>query len=335
MYIKRLLALLATRNKEFIRDKSAFGWNIAMPVFIVAGFAFAFSGDIGQQYKVGVVHQAEATVDARLFLNLKHIEFYPVTDVTKAITSVQHHQVDLLLDAQKQQYWINTESPKGYLLEKILQGVVKTDFSRQTVSGRVIRYIDWVIPGILSMNMMFSALFGVGYVIVRYRKNGMLKRLKATPVTAFEYLSAQVLSRLILIMATTIAVYVGTNYFLHFAMYGSYFTLLLVFALGATSMISLGLLIAARIKSEEMAGGLLNLISWPMMFLCGVWFSLEGANPIVQKIAEIFPLTHVTTAARAIMVEGAGISDISYHLLVLAIQSAVFMLIGALAFRWD
>jgi len=335
MYFKRLWALLQTRNKEFIRDKSAFGWNIAMPVFIVAGFAFAFTGDIGEQYKVGVIHQSEATADARLFLAVKHIEFYPVTNVARAITSVRHHQVDLLLDGQTQQYWINTESPKGYLLEKILKGVVKTTFTRQTVTGRVIRYIDWVIPGILSMNMMFSALFGVGYVIVRYRKNGMLKRLQATPVTAFEYLSAQVLSRLILIMAITVFVYAGTNYFINFAMYGSYFTLFLVFTLGATSMISLGLLIAARIKSEEMAGGLLNLISWPMMFLCGVWFSLDGANPVVQKIAQIFPLTHVTSAARAIMVEGAGLQDISYHLVILAVQSAVFMIIGALAFRWD
>lgn len=335
MYFKRLWALLSTRNKEFIRDKSAFGWNIAMPVFVVAGFAFAFSGDIGEQYKVGVVHQDKATVDARVFLGLKHIEFFPVTNLTKAITSVRHHQVDLLLDAQTQKYWINTESPKGYLLEKILLGVVKTSFNRQTVSGRVIRYIDWVIPGILSMNMMFSALFGVGYVIVRYRKNGMLKRLQATPVTAFEYLSAQVLSRLVLIMAITVFVYVGTNYFLNFAMYGSYLTLFLVFTLGAISMISLGLLIAARIKSEEMAGGLLNLVSWPMMFLSGVWFSLDGANPAVQKIAQIFPLTHVTSAARAIMVEGASFSDISPHLAVLAIQSAVFMVIGALAFRWD
>jgi ABC-2 type transport system permease protein len=335
MFFKRLLALLSMRNKEFIRDKSAFGWNIAMPVLIVAGFAFAFSGDIGKQYKVGVINMDEPSPDARAFLDLKHIEFFNVHNTDKAIASVQHHRIDMLLDAKAQRYWINTESPKGYLLEKILQGVVKTEFTRQPVTGRVIRYIDWVIPGILAMNMMFSALFGVGYVIVRYRKNGMLKRLKATPITAFEYLTAQVLSRLILIMAITVFVFVGTDIFIDFAMNGSYFTLFVVFVLGAINMISLGLLIAARIKSEELAGGMLNLISWPMMFLSGVWFSLEGANPAMQKIAEVFPLTHVTTAARAVMVEGAGFADISYHLIVLVVQSAIFMIIGALAFRWD
>lgn len=185
------------------------------------------------------------------------------------------------------------------------------------------------------MNMMFSALFGVGFVIVRYRKNGMLKRLKATPITAFEYLSAQIASRIILIVIVTAFVFYGTHYFVDFVMNGSHFNLFLVFALGALSMISLGLIIAARISSEETAGGLLNLFSWPMMFFSGVWFSLEGAAPVMQNIAEIFPLTHVTAAARAVMIDGAELIDISYHLIVLTAQSVVFLLFGSWFFKWD
>jgi ABC-type multidrug transport system permease subunit len=241
----------------------------------------------------------------------------------------------MLLDAEQQKYWINTESPGGYLAEKILTGIAPDQFAKQSVSGKQIRYLDWVIPGILSMNMMFSALFGVGFVIVRYRKNGMLKRLKATPVTAFEYLSAQVVSRMLLIMAVTVFVFYGTSLFVDFAMYGSHLNLFLVFALGAFSMISLGLVIAARIRSEETAGGLLNLFSWPMMFLSGVWFSLEGATPVMQTIAEVFPLTHVTAAARMIMIDGAGLVDISYHLIVLLLQSVLFLFIGSWFFKWD
>ena len=336
---KRFLALLLTRNKEFVRDRSSLSWNILMPVLIVAGFSFAFSGDIGTQYKVGVINESMATPEAKTFIKLKHIEFYPVdsnqTNIRHAIDKVQRHQVDMLLDAKSQQYWINTESPKGYLVEKILLSFQKTKFEKQTVSGKKIRYIDWVIPGILSMNMMFSALFGVGFVIVRYRKNGMLKRLKATPITAFEYLSAQVVSRLILIMLVTAFVFYGTHFFVDFVMNGSHLNLFLVFALGALSMISLGLIIAARITSEETAGGLLNLFSWPMMFFSGVWFSLEGAAPVMQTIAEIFPLTHVTASARAIMIDGAEIIDISYHLIVLTIQSVVFLLFGSWFFKWD
>jgi ABC-type polysaccharide/polyol phosphate export permease len=163
----------------------------------------------------------------------------------------------------------------------------------------------------------------------------MLKRLKATPVTALEYLSVQIVSRLLLIMAITIFVFYGTNFFIGYAMHGSHLSLFLVFALGAVSMISLSLIIAARITSEETAGGLLNLISWPMMFLSGVWFSLEGTNPVVQNIAEFFPLTHVTAAARSIMIDGAGLLDNAYHLIILLVQSIIFLFIGDWAFRWE
>lgn len=339
MSFKRFLALLLTRNKEFLRDRSSLSWNILMPVLIVAGFSFAFSGDIGKQFKIGVINEATATVQAKQFLELKHIEFYSVDSndkaITRSISKVQRHQVDMLFDVEKQQYWINTESPGGYLVEKILLGTSQNKFEKQTVNGKQIRYIDWVIPGILSMNMMFSALFGVGFVIVRYRKNGMLRRLKATPITAFEYLSAQVVSRIILIIVVTAFVFYGTHFFVDFVMNGSHLNLFLVFTLGALSMISLGLIIAARITSEETAGGLLNLFSWPMMFFSGVWFSLEGAAPIMQTIAEIFPLTHVTAAARAIMIDGAELVDVSYHLIILVVQSVVFLLFGAWFFKWD
>ena len=104
---------------------------------------------------------------------------------------------------------------------------------------------------------------------------------------------------------------------------------------GGVSMVSLGLLIAARVTSEELAGGLLNMISWPMMLLSGVWFSLEGAGPAVQKLAGVFPLTHVLNSARAVMLDGATILDVAPSLLVLTALSVLFLGLGARFFRWD
>ncbi len=335
MFIKRFLALLIARNREFLRDRSSLSWNILMPVLILAGFAFAFSNNSIEFYKVGIANNTQTNTVIERFKQTQHIEFIQVDDLEYARTKVQRHQLDLLIDAASSSYWINNESPKGYLAEKIMLASTQDALHKQTVSGREIRYVDWVIPGILAMNMMFSSLYGVGYVIVRYRKNGMLKRLKATPVTALEYLSAQVVSRLLLIMTILIFIFYSTNYFIGYAMYGSHVSLFLVFALGTISMISLSLVIAARVGSEETAGGLLNLVSWPMMFLSGVWFSLEGTNPIVQQLAEIFPLTHVTAAARAIMIDSASLLDVSNHLIILVAQTAIFLLIGAVSFRWE
>ncbi len=331
MKLQRLLAVFLARNKEFLRDRAAMGWNLIFPVMIVAGFAFAFSGEPAPMYKVGVYGENPGNgVYATDF-----VQFIEMPELKAAITKVERHQIDLLLDSSGKRYWINDSSPRGYMLEQVLHGTPQADFTKQVVSGREIRYVDWLIPGLIGMNIMFSALYGVGYVIVRYRKNGVLKRLKATPLSAIEFLTAQVFSRLWLILAVAMVVFFGTNLFVDFAMYGSYLTLFLVFAMGAFCMISMGLVIAARIASEEFAEGMLNMISWPMMFLSGVWFSLEGTNPMVQQLAAIFPLTHMIDAARAVMFDGATLAGVAPELLVLAVMSAVFLSIGALLFRWE
>jgi ABC-type multidrug transport system permease subunit len=118
-------------------------------------------------------------------------------------------------------------------------------------------------------------------------------------------------------------------------MRGSYVNLFLISLVGAVCLISLGLLVAARFSSEELAGGILNLLTWPMMLLSGVWFSLEGTNPIVRKIALFLPLTHLVDGARAIMTEGAGLMEIAPNLAVLAAMAAVFLSIGSFIFRWE
>ncbi len=342
---RRFYAVLVARNREFIRDRSALAWNILLPVFIVGGFAFAFSDDAPDQFKVGVLGDAtqwQAAQTGQPFFRTRYIQFIPVADTDAAritaLTKVERHQLDMLFELKNNRYWINRESAKSYILERVLntaEPAPAPKYQRNTVNGRKIRYVDWLIPGVLGMNIMFSALFGVGYVIVRYRKNGVLKRLHATPLSAFEFLSAQVISRLWLIMSITVAVYLGADLFIDFTMHGAYGTLLLVAILGAISMISLGLVVAARIASEELAGGILNFISWPMMFLSGVWFSLEGLHPTVQTLALAFPLTHVTQAARAVMIDGASLWEIAPELITLSLMSLLFLALGARYFHWQ
>ena len=202
------------------------------------------------------------------------------------------------------------------------------------IEGQQIRYLDWVVPGILAMNMMFSCLYGVGYVIVRYRKNAVLKRLSATPLRPVEFLAAQIISRLLIVVTLTSAIFVACDYIFNFYLTGSLWLLLLLCILGAFSLISLSLLIACRSESEEFTGGILNLVSWPMMMLSGVWFSLEGSPQFIQTVSQVFPLTQMLVGARAVMLEGAGLSEIAPQILILMVQSAVFLALGALFFRW-
>jgi ABC-type multidrug transport system permease subunit len=97
----------------------------------------------------------------------------------------------------------------------------------------------------------------------------------------------------------------------------------------------MALVVASRVASEEFAGGILNILTWPMMLFSGVWFSLEGTNPVLQKVAQLFPLTHMVDASRAIMTEGAGLADIGGHLTILAALAVVFMAASSILFRWE
>ena len=275
MNLRRLFAVWHARNLEFLRDRSTLVFNFLFPLALVVAFAVIFGGQPRPLFKVDVVAPPGAALDAGLhpFLATRYVDFVRIGPeaIDATIRKVERHQVDLLLDLRASpRYWVNEDSPKGYLAEKLLLEAAGGKASREPVSGAAVRYVDWLLPGILGMNMMFSCLFGVGYVVVRYRKSGFLRRLSATPVTALEFGSAQVLSRLLLTVSVTAMLYAALALFVPFRNEGSVLLLLAIAVLGALAMISFGFMMAARFASEELANGAINLASWPMMLLSGV-----------------------------------------------------------------
>jgi ABC-2 type transport system permease protein len=335
----RLLAVWHARNLEFLRDRSTLIFNFLFPLALVVAFAVIFGGQPRALFKVDVIAPADAALDAGLhpFVATRYVDFVRIDagEIEGAIRKVERHQVDLLLDLRSApRYWINEDSPKGYLAEKLLLESAAGNATRQPVTGAAVRYVDWLLPGILGMNMMFSCLFGVGYVVVRYRKSGFLRRLSATPVTAFEFGAAQILSRLLLTVSVTALLYGALALFVPFRNEGSVLLLLLVAISGALAMIAFGFMMAARFASEELANGAINLASWPMMLLSGVWFSLEGAPGWLQAGASALPLTQMLHAARAVMLDGAGIGDVLPNLGWLVAMTLLFLGIAATGFRW-
>ncbi|ESQ16414.1 MAG: hypothetical protein N838_26530, partial [Thiohalocapsa sp. PB-PSB1] len=346
---QRILAILAARNREFYRDRAGLTWSLLMPIMMIVAFAFIFSGEPKALFKVGVIAAPELDMttarasDQAGFLSTSHIDFIPVTQqdtaVAAAIAKVQRHQLDLLLDLRGfPAYWVNPDSTNGSLVEQLLLGAYAREDrpsaatpppQRRTAAGEALRYVDWVLPGVLAMNVMFSGLWGVGWIVVRYRKNGVLRRLKATPLRPIEFLTAQVLSRLIVVSGNITLIYLAASMMLDFPMRGSFTALLLIYAAGALCMISIGLAVAARLHTEELANGLLNLLSWPMLLLSGVWFSMEGTSPMAQALSKLMPLTHLVDAARAIMIDGAGVLDILPQLALLLGIGALLLVSAA------
>ena len=400
--MRKFLAVLKARTMEFVRDRGTFFWNLLFPILMVAGFAFAFTGDGKTLFKVGLIGDRAAleaseatqscpegvTIDPRAmrdFLSIPELKLIPYGDaadggaasapekareagLATALDRLQKHQLDMVVDLSAGDYYLNDRSPASDTLSRLLAGEAArvrdadadaiagikptaanetttsgtaTDekatrgFTAKTVSGDSIRYVDWLVPGVIGMNMMFSCLFGVGFVLVRYRKNGVLKRLKATPVGALNFLTAQAVSRFLIAFATSIVVYAGTNAFLHFKMEGSYLLLTAILALGILSMIALGLLFAARFKSEELASGVINLFTFPMMLFSGVFFSLEGSPAPLRNAAKAFPLTHFLDASRAVMLDGAGLSAVWPQMAILAAMSVAFIALSTALFKWE
>src|SRR6185437_11266107 len=331
--MRRLLAVWHARNLVFLRDRATLIFTLLLPIMLVVGMGFVFGGPARPLFKVGVL-APRIDKQSHPFLAERYVDFVPIGSEQEGMPKITHQQIDLLVDLKgTPRYWVNTDSPKGYIIEKLLLAAAPSA-RRQPVSGAALRYVDWLFPGILGMNMMFSCLFGVGYVVLRYRKSGFLKRLHATPLTAFEFLTAQVLSRLSLILFVSAVLYFGIGTIIHFHTVGNALLLLLIAVLGCLSMIALGLTVAAGISSEELVGGLLNLLTWPMMVVSGIWFSLEGSPRWVQWAAHVFPLTHLLDAARAVMLDGAGLAQIAPNLIYLGVTAFIFLAFGAWAFRW-
>ncbi|MDJ0783341.1 MAG: ABC transporter permease [Desulfosarcinaceae bacterium] len=354
MRLRRIMVMFTARNREFFRDRAAFGWNFFFPFLLVVGFAIMFGSDRHQSFKIGLFPQPAGPIAAEDLpmppgvQETRYLSFIGFSDQASGMMRLQHHKIDLLVEVgaageaagpANYRYWVSDTSPKGYIAERLLREGLRAEgdplpVERAPIQGYQVPYIDWLFPGILAMNMMFSALYGVGFVVVRYRKNGVLKRLKATPLSPFEYLTAQMLSRLFLLMFSLVIVWICCAVIFRFRVVGSYLDLLVAFLLGGASLTAMGLVLAARGTSEEFTNGVLNFLSWPMMFLSEVWFSLEGAPEWVRQVAACFPLTHLLSAVREIMNEGATLTAVAPQLAILTLMTVVFLTIGALRFSW-
>jgi len=177
---RRFWVIFVARNREFFRDRAGFGWNILFPFLLVAGFGVIFGAREPNLYKIGVfpisspnpaVHQLDLPPD---FIETRYLKFVGFGTREAGLDRLQHHRIDLLvqLGSAPYPYWVSDTNPNGYMMERIFKSSLghapmeaKMVIKKQ-IQGRKIRYIDWLFPGILGMNMMFSALWGVGYVVV-------------------------------------------------------------------------------------------------------------------------------------------------------------------------
>jgi len=271
---------------------------------------------------------------AHPFLRERYVEFITLADDGAALRKVTHQQVDLLLELRApERYWVNTDSPRATSWRSCCWPPSRR--GRQPVTGAAVRYVDWLFPGILGMNMMFSCLF-------RRRLRGAALSQERLPEAAARHAShrlrvPQRTGALApgLILFVTAILYAGIGAVIGFHNAGNLLLLALLGVVGALSMIALGLTIAARFSSEELVGGLLNVLTWPMMLLRGSGSRSKDHRAGCMGGA-CLSSDHVLDAARAVMLDGAGLPQIAPNLLYLAATAFAFSrsgLVVPLAYR--
>jgi ABC-2 type transport system permease protein len=196
------------------------------------------------------------------------------------------------------------------------------------------RYIDFLIPGLLGMNLMNAAMWGIGFALVDMRQRKLLKRFVATPMRRSDFLLALLSSRLVL-MLIEVALLLGFGVLaFHMRILGSLWSILLIGSIGAISFGGLGLLTACRAQKIESASGLMNLVMMPMWIFSGVFFSGERFPATVQPLIKALPLTALNDALRATILEGSSLASQSGRVLVMALWGVISFALALRWFRW-
>ena len=208
------------------------------------------------------------------------------------------------------------------------------DVEEQTVIEQGGRYIDFLIPGLIGLNIMGSSMWGIGYAVVLARRRKLIKRLAATPMRRSHYMLSYIFSRVVFLLAEVAALVAFGWLVFGVAVHGSLLWLGFISLLGGISFTGMALLVAARTDSTEVASGLMNAFMLPMWLLSGAFFSYERFPEVVHPVIQALPLTALNDAMRAVMNEGAPVLSTLPQVGVLAAWGALGFLLALRLFRW-
>ena len=340
-----MVQLTLVRFREFIREPEAVFWTFIFPILLAAGLGIAFRQRGPEKVQIGVVGSAagaEAVINALKKDSTLVVETF---DDSAAARALRTGRIAVLVvpGASDSVHYVYDRGRSDAVNARVL-----VDRAVQAGAGRVdpvrasdtyvteagSRYIDFLIPGLLGMNLMGSSIWGLGFAIVTARSKKLLKRLMATPMSRAQYLLSFLCSRLVFLILE-VATLVG---FGHWAfgvpLRGSVVTLFLICLLGAVSFGGLGLLTASRARTTEAVSGIMNFIMLPMWIFSGVFFSSSNFPQGVQPFIKLLPLTAVNDSLRANMLEGASLAALTPQLLVILVWGVVTFFAALKLFRW-
>ncbi len=338
-----LLQLTLARLREFLREPEAIFWVFLFPVLLAIALGVAFRNRPPDPLPVGVEESplAEARRTALAASETLAPQVLTRSEAEHALASGRLTLV--VLATEPPTYWFDPTRPDSRLarleVDQALERAAgrNDQFTPQVLemTERGARYIDFLVPGLLGMNLMGTGMWAIGFSLVQQRAGKHLKLFIASPMRRWHLLAAQVLARLVF-LTLEVAILLGFAVVaLDVPMRGPVAAIAVVCVLGALSFVGLGLLVAARPRTIEGVSGLMNFVMFPMWIFSGVFFSNERFPAALQPFIQALPLTALNDALRAVMLEGATLTSQVPELAIL-LGWGLIGFAGALKlFRWS
>jgi ABC-2 type transport system permease protein len=335
--------LSLARFREFSREPEVIFWVFIFPLLLAVGLGIAFRDRPPEKVYVGVLdHPLSGRVleQLRQAGNIQAEVLAPVP----AQTALRLGKVALLIiPGETYQYQFDRSRPDSLLARSMVDSALQQAAGRQDplrtsdsyVTEPGARYIDFLIPGLLGMNLMGGGMWGVGFVIVDMRIKRLLKRMIATPMRKADFMLAMIFSRLVFMVAEVVLLLVFGHYVFGMIVRGSLSSIGVVGFVGSMCFSGMGLLVASRAQKIETVSGLMNLVMLPMYVLSGVFFSAERFPGTVQPFIQILPLTALNDALRSVILEGSSLYSQSLELLIIAAWGIASFLLALRWFRWN
>ena len=340
-----LAQLTLQRIVVFLREPEAVFWVFAFPVLMALALGIAFRNQGPQRSRIGVEAGPRAAATARSLAASPDLEVLTLSTEQGAVALRRGRIAVFVRLAPKGPPVLaydpsRPETRMAYLSaqDALERGAGRRDIVRATTDTRVrpgSRYIDFLIPGLIGLNLLGTGMWGVGFPVATARQQKLLKRLVATPMRRRDYLLALMLARLVWLALEVAAVLGFGMIAFGVTVSGSWPALLLVTLIGALAFSALGLLVASRARTIEAVSGLMNFVMLPMWLLSGTFFSAERFPALMQPLVQALPLTVVNNALRAIMNEGAGLGASAAPLAILGAWTLVAFVLALRMFRWE
>jgi ABC-2 type transport system permease protein len=339
-----LVQLTLVRYREFFREPEAVFWVFVFPVLLTAGLGIAFRSQAPERTRVAIVEGARSGTLLETLGRSADLqaEVLPDTAAARALRTGNVAVVVAPTPDGRLEYRFDPERPESRTArlqvdDALQRGAGRRDalaVSERRVSEPGSRYVDFVVPGLLGMNLMGSGIWGLGFSIVDARRKKLLKRMIATPMSRTQFLASFVLSRLTMLIIEVGALVGFALLVFGVPVRGSPLSLLAICLLSALAFGALGLLLASRTRTIEGASGLMNLVMLPMWIFSGVFFSASRFPDALQPFIQALPLTAVNDALRASMLEGAGWVRLAPELAIIAAWLVVSFVLAVRLFRW-